>query len=68
MTGLPGYDAWKLMSPEDENPCCEHCGASERSYSVRHGWQPDCCTGECGKGWRDPDAEYEAMRDDGQSE
>ncbi len=22
------------------------------------------CTGQCGKGWRDPDAEYDAMRDE----
>lgn len=59
---LPGYDAWKTMSPDDENPCCEFCGASERQ--CRHGWAPDACTGKCGLSWRDPDAEYEAMRDD----
>ncbi len=59
---LPGYDAWKTMSPDEENPQCEFCGASERETC--HGWQPDCCNGECGKIWRDPDAEYEAMRDD----
>lgn len=63
---LPGYDAWKTMSPDDENPCCEFCGASERAFSAKvKGWQPDCCTGDCNKAWRDPDAEYEAMRDDG---
>ena len=30
----------------------------------RGGWQPEKCNGECGKGWRDPDAEYERMRDE----
>lgn len=59
---IPGYDNWKLMSPYDENPCCEFCGADERLASK--GWQPSCCTGECGIKWRDPDAEYEASRDD----
>lgn len=59
---LPGYDAWKLMSPEDENPQCEFCGASE--YEIRGGWQPKQCDGECGRRWRDPDHELEAMRDD----
>jgi hypothetical protein len=60
---LPGYDAWKTMSPDDENPCCEFCGVSDRAAAK--GWHPDCCTGECRKSWRDPDAEYEAMRGDG---
>lgn len=65
MASLPGYDAWKLRSPDDKNPCCEYCGASEAPYSdARMGWQPAECTGECGKSWRDPDAEYEARRDD----
>lgn len=56
------YDSWKTMSPEDENPCCEHCGVSARIAA--RGWMPDCCTGECGRCWRDPDAEYEAQRDE----
>lgn len=57
---LPGYDAWKTHNPDDDR--CEHCGASP---SVRvTGWQPDCCTGKCGVIWRDPDAEYDAMRDE----
>jgi hypothetical protein len=60
--GLPGYDAWKTMSPDDADPRCEHCGASD--HSTAKGWQPDACTGECGIRWRDPDAEYEASRDD----
>jgi hypothetical protein len=56
------YDTWKLQSPDECDPRCEHCGASE---SVRgRGWQPNVCTGECGIIWRDPDAEYEAKRDD----
>lgn len=58
----PGYDTWKTMSPYDENPCCEFCGASDREAAK--GWQPDHCTGECRRSWRDPDAEYDAMRDD----
>jgi len=58
---LPGYDEWKTRSPDDENPRCEFCGAYESE--VRKGWQPDACTGECGRVWRDPDAEYEASRE-----
>lgn len=57
---LPGYDAWKLASPDDDR--CEFCGVHERS--CRAGWQPDECTGQCGQRWRDPDAEMEAKRDD----
>jgi hypothetical protein len=60
---LPGYDSWKLMSPDEERPRCEHCGAPDQASTAK-GWQPDCCTGECGIKWRDPDAEYDAMRDD----
>ena len=60
--GLPGYDAWKTMAPDDEDPRCEFCGASERES--RKGWQPSACTGDCGTRWRDPDAEYEVMRDE----
>ena len=27
MTGIPGYDAWKLASPpEDDGPQCDYCG------------------------------------------
>jgi hypothetical protein len=59
---LPGYDAWKTQSPDDENPQCEFCGIHESA--CRGGWQPDCCTGECGRSWRDPDAEYDRMRDE----
>lgn len=57
---LPGYDAWKLMSPDDEDRC-EFCGVL--GYACRKGWQPHQCTGECGRSWRDPDYELEAMRD-----
>ena len=56
---LPGYDDWKTHNPDDDR--CEHCGADPRVY--RAGWQPTPCTGECGTVWRDPDAEYEAARD-----
>lgn len=61
MSGLPaGFDDWKTHNPDDDR--CEHCGVHPRE--CRGGWQPDRCTGECGKTWRDPDAEYEAMRDE----
>lgn len=40
----------------------DFCGVAP--WECRGGWQPDKCTGDCGKGWRDPDAEYEKMRDD----
>lgn len=62
---LPGYDAWKTMSPYDADPRCEFCGAYP--YECGAGWQPRRCTGECGAVWRDPDAEYEAKRDDPES-
>lgn len=57
---LPGYDAWKTHNPDDDR--CEHCGVHPRE--CRDGWQPSECNGECGKRWRDPDEEYERMRDD----
>lgn len=59
MGDLPGYDAWKLASPDDDY--CEYCGIHERS--CRAGWEPDCCTGECGRQWRDPDFERD-LRDE----
>lgn len=61
MSTLPGYDDWKLQSPYD-NDGCEFCGAREND-----GWQPHDCTGECRRNFRDPDAEYDAMRDDRES-
>jgi hypothetical protein len=60
MSDLPGYDDWKLASPDDSDRC-EHCGCSARSGD---GFRPDSCTGECGVVWRDPDAENDARRDD----
>lgn len=57
---LPGYDDWKTHNPADD--CCEFCGADPRY--CRAGWEPDGCTGECGKVWRDPDAERDRIRDD----
>lgn len=60
MDGLPGYDDWKTHNPDDDR--CEFCGVHPRE--CRGGWRPDRCTGECGRSWRDPDYEYEAMRDD----
>lgn len=57
---LPGYDDWKTSNPDDDR--CEHCGADPRAHHA--GWQPDPCTGECNIKWRDPDAEYDAWRDE----
>lgn len=57
---LPGYDAWKTHNPADD--LCEFCGADALLCA---GWEPDGCTGECNTKWRDPDAEYDAMCDDG---
>ena len=59
VNSLPGYDAWKLASPDDDY--CEYCGVHERQ--CRDGWRPDQCTGECGHGWRDPDYELEVGRE-----
>lgn len=58
---LPGYDAWKTSNPDDDR--CEFCGVHRRE--CREGWQPRTCTGECKRGWRDPDYEYEKMKADG---
>jgi hypothetical protein len=56
---LPGYDDWKTHNPDDDR--CEFCGAHPDEY--RSQWQPSYCTGEC-QSWRDPDAEYDQMRDE----
>lgn len=53
------YDQWKTHNPDDDR--CEHCGAAP--FEMRSGCQPERCTGECGRGWRDPDYEYERMRE-----
>ena len=58
--GLPGYDEWKLASPDDNY--CEFCGVHQRALSA--GWQPTACTGECGRSWRDPDYERDRQRDE----
>jgi hypothetical protein len=57
---LPGYDDWKTHNPDDDR--CEHCGVHPRECAG--GWQPEQCTGECGRSWRDPDFEYDQMRDE----
>jgi hypothetical protein len=57
---MTSYDDWKTHNPDDDR--CEFCGAHPRE--CRAGWRPDSCNGECGRGWRDPDAEYDAMRDE----
>jgi hypothetical protein len=54
---LPGYDEWKTHNPDDD--CCLFCGAN-----YWKGWQPERCTGECNIRFRDPDAEYDQMRDE----
>lgn len=61
MTELPGYDEWKTHNPDDDR--CEFCGAYP--WEMRNGWQPEGCSGECRKVWRDPDAEYDSWRDEG---
>ena len=57
---LPGYDDWKTHKRDDDR--CEFCGAHPREIGA--GWKPGLCTGECGKIWRDPDYEYDKMRDE----
>lgn len=57
---LPGYDDWLMHNPADDR--CEFCGAEP--WQCRAGWQPDCCTDECGRKWRDADDENDARRDD----
>jgi hypothetical protein len=57
---LPGYDDWKTHNPDDDR--CEHCGVHPRECSGD--WQPEQCTGECGRGWRNPDAERDQRIDD----
>lgn len=61
MSGLPaGYDNWRISNPEDDR--CEFCGVHPRE--CRGGWQPDRCTGECGRSWRDPDYERDLRMED----
>jgi hypothetical protein len=57
---ITGYDDWKTHNPDDDR--CEHCGADPRGTK---GWAPEDCTGKCGTSWRDPDYEYDRMRDEG---
>jgi hypothetical protein len=54
------YDSWKTHNPDDDR--CEYCGANPNES--RQGWAPRDCTGKCKTSWRDPDYEYEKMRDD----
>lgn len=56
---MRGYDERKTRNPEDDR--CEFCGV--HAMHCRSGWQPDSCTGECNRRWRDPDEEYERQRD-----
>lgn len=53
-------DNWEAYDPDGH---CKYCGVHWRAFTV--GWQPEDCTGECGRKWRDPDAELEQRRDDG---
>lgn len=57
MTKIPGYDSWKTHNPDDDR--CEFCDALQQG-----GWQPDECTGECGRRWRDPDYEHDRKQED----
>jgi hypothetical protein len=57
---LPGYDAWKTHNPDDDR--CEFCGISSQDYD--YGWQPENCTGECRRAWRDPDYERDQIMED----
>lgn len=67
MNGLPGYDAWKLMTPEEDHESrggkiCPFCGA----------WSPQSCEledetdGVCPWEENEPDPDYllEMRRDD----
>lgn len=54
------YDDWKTHNPDDDR--CEFCGAAP--WECRGGWKPSGCNGECRTNWRDPDHEYEKMRDE----
>jgi hypothetical protein len=60
MTDLPGYDDWKTHDPNDDR--CRFCGA--HPHERLGGWQPTRCTGKCRINWRDPDFEYDQMRDE----
>lgn len=62
MINLPGYDAWKLMSPDEDHvrrggKICPHCDA----------WLPGPCgmddEAECQLEEPDPDYLYERERD-----
>lgn len=54
--GLPGYDAWKLMSPEDERRgCCPFCGAYASSQCE---FEDDT---ECP--WEESQPDPDALRD-----
>jgi hypothetical protein len=65
MSDLPGYDAWKLMSPEDERPdCgdmdeeCPFCGAGKGGDCLLDDNDKDelpPCIDLGGKPERDPD-------------
>lgn len=57
---LHGYDDRKTHNPDDDR--CEFCGAYPLEY--RCGWAPSFCTGECGRGRRDPDFERDQSRED----
>lgn len=61
---IPGYDNWKTSDPDEDR--CEFCGIHARH--CRDGWQPDCCTGECRRSWRDPDYERDQRIEDERTE
>jgi hypothetical protein len=53
-------DDWKTHNPDDDR--CEFCGA--HPWEFRDGWRPSRCTEECNGCFRDPDAEYDKMKDE----
>ncbi|UVC14740.1 hypothetical protein [Mesorhizobium onobrychidis] len=66
---LPGYDAWKLMCPEEEHESrggkiCPECGAWHQSQCDMEG--AGVCAWE--ESQPDPDALMEARRDDRERE
>ena len=58
MTSLPGYDEWKLASPDDErsNTLCPFCGAySKRRCELEE--EMGCCP------WEESEPDPDELRD-----
>ena len=54
---MRGYD--RMSDPADDR--CDFCGAKDTG---NRGWEPEGCTGECGRNFRDPDAERDSKMED----